>query len=178
VEFCGYWFFYPVELHLQPPDLLVERRLHHLLVLQAPATEDLLGLRPELALPLADLRWMHPYPATNSFTVLNPLRASKATFALNSPLCRLRLVVIIRPPSNHRISYLTGGPKFGVHYTLGLASGASTPWKRIRCDPRLRGDGREPMRRVVVGGIENLGFLGIGLQGFSERVAGAQSGES
>jgi len=73
----GPQFFYPVELHLQPPDLLVERRLHDLLVpnlLEAPAPEDLLRLRPELPLPLANLRRMDPVPRPQLVHRLEPLQ--------------------------------------------------------------------------------------------------------
>ncbi len=53
--------------HFQAPDLLVERLLSGLLVLPllgAPASEEVLGLRPELALGCIPRN-----PAASSFTV-------------------------------------------------------------------------------------------------------------
>jgi hypothetical protein len=64
--------------------------------------------------------------------------ATLATLALNSPLCRLLLIAIIRPPSNHRISYLTGGPKFGVHYTVPAPRSLSRLQATLRESPAAR----------------------------------------
>src|SRR5262249_48863054 len=64
--------------------------------------------------------WMRvgwtPYWLASSPTVLSPLRAARATWALNAAVYCFRLVAIITPFLGHQSS-LAGGPVFGVHYT-------------------------------------------------------------
>src|SRR4029079_2535604 len=63
--------------------------------------------------------WMRvgwtPYWLASSLTVLSPLRAAKATWALNAAVCCFRLPAIVPPFLGHPSSLL-GGPVFGVHY--------------------------------------------------------------
>ncbi|HWE39637.1 MAG TPA: hypothetical protein VG406_24020, partial [Isosphaeraceae bacterium] len=48
---------------------------------------------------------------------LSPLRAARATWALNAAVWTFRLPAISPPLLDHRRS-LTGGPVFGVHYNV------------------------------------------------------------
>src|SRR5512135_3662667 len=58
--------------------------------------------------------WTSNCPA-NSLTVRSPLRAARATRALNAAVWTFRLPAITPPLLDHQSS-LTGGPDFGVHY--------------------------------------------------------------
>src|SRR3954463_619339 len=60
-----------------------------------------------------------PYWLASSLTVRSPLRAAKATWALNAAVCCVRLPAIGSPFLGHQSS-LAGGPVFGVHYNLIL----------------------------------------------------------
>src|SRR5262249_51038240 len=60
-----------------------------------------------------------PYCPASSLTVRSPLRAARATWALNAAVCCFRLPAMNTPFLGHQSS-LAGGPVFGVHYTARL----------------------------------------------------------
>src|SRR6266496_1044865 len=64
-----------------------------------------------------------PNCPASSLTVRSPLRAAKATWALNAAVCCFRLPFIVPPFLGH-LSSLAGGPVFGVHYNDEDAEGA------------------------------------------------------
>src|SRR5512135_1591079 len=77
--------------------------------------------------------WTSNWPA-NSLTVRSPLRAARATRALNAAVWTFRLPAIAPPLLGHRSS-LTGGPVFGVHYSprlLVLSAAAAGRRRRAR----------------------------------------------
>src|SRR5436309_1826241 len=65
-----------------------------------------------------------PHWLANSLTVRSPLRAAKATWALNAAVCCFRLPAIVPPFLGHQSS-LAGGPVFGVLYVPPCAAGAN-----------------------------------------------------
>ena len=114
-------FFEPLQLHLEPADLLEEFGLAGLGVSRG---------RPGRAGPLKiasapvrscffqawiNVGWTSNCPAS-SLTVRSPLRAARATLALNGGVWIFRLPAIVTPLLSHRTS-LTDGPVFGVHYS-------------------------------------------------------------
>jgi hypothetical protein len=64
--------------------------------------------------------WMGctPYSAANSWLVRSPRSASRTTFALNSPRCCRRGIVIVPFSPTAHDPHLLHGPVFGEHYRL------------------------------------------------------------
>src|SRR5581483_2103859 len=69
--------------------------------------------------PWIRVGWTSNWPAS-SLTVRSPLRAARATWALNAAECCFRLRAIGTPFPGHQTS-LAGGPVFGVHYRPSAA---------------------------------------------------------
>ncbi len=64
--------------------------------------------------PWKRVRWTPKWLASY-WTVLSPLRAARATWALNAGECCFRMPAIVSPFLGH-LSSLLSGPVFGVHY--------------------------------------------------------------
>ena len=88
---AGKPFFQPLDLHVEPADLLVEFGLAGLSLLPlaaAAVAEEGVDVVEEMLLPLADLDRVNLERLGESAAVLVCLAASKATFALKAAGCR------------------------------------------------------------------------------------------
>jgi hypothetical protein len=93
-------FFQPLQLHLEPSNLLEQFGLLRFRIGgDGPAAvgEDLFGTGEQLLFPGLDERRVDPYWLASSLTVRSPLRAAKATWALNAGVCCFRLPFIVYP---------------------------------------------------------------------------------
>jgi len=80
-------FLEKVDLHLEPPDLLIQRRRQGFRIRAASGAAPLeaaRGIFHQLPLPLRNLRRMHLVTRRQLAQRVKPFTASSATFALNS----------------------------------------------------------------------------------------------
>jgi len=108
-------FFYPVQLHLQAADFLVQFCLNSFVLLVALGTrraKEFSGSPLHLTFPLTDLRRMHLILSGSLIDGLQPLQGLKSHPALKSALCRMRFFPIVPPHSDHGSILLNSWSEF------------------------------------------------------------------
>src|SRR5947209_19064542 len=126
---AGSFFFHPVQLHLEPTDLLVQLGLEGLVVggsgLPAVA-EQVLGPGQQLLLPGVDQGGVDAVVAGQLVGRLVPLESRQGNLCLEPRRVRLPLACHRCPLSWTAFSSLLGCPVFGVHYSACHTADART----------------------------------------------------